>query len=147
MTSRNLLQNKRVCKSLRELVRQNVSCDLYERVCYSKDAGPISFEIPDFIVQPRNEKEIQDVLRLANGQSIPVYVREGSTCVAGGGMPFTDGRLAYAQGPLHPYADNTSEDAFGGTQLHRNIKNCDKLEQIIANNMLEISNGGYSEYE
>jgi len=71
-------------------IAENVSCDLYERVCYSKDAGPIIFGIPDFVVQPRNEKEIQDILGFANEQNIPVYVRGGGTSAAGGGIPFSD---------------------------------------------------------
>lgn len=93
MTSKQLLQNKKAYKSLRDLVGHNVSCDLYERVCYSRDAGPISFGIPDFIVQPKNEKEIQDTLRIANEHRIPVYVRGGGTCAAGGGVPFVNGGI------------------------------------------------------
>ncbi len=85
-------ENNGIYVSLHERA-ENVNCDLFERVCYSKDAGPISFGIPDFVVQPRNDKEIQDILRLANQRRIPVYVRGGGTSAAGGGMPFTDGGL------------------------------------------------------
>jgi len=69
-------KDKTIYKSLNKLT-ENVSCDLYERACYSEDAGPIRFGMPDFIVQPINEKEIQDILRLANERLIPVYVRGG----------------------------------------------------------------------
>ncbi len=93
MISKQLLQNKKIYKSLRDFVGQNVSCNLYERVCYSRDAGPMSFGIPDFVVQPENEKEIQDTLRMANEQKIPVYVRGGGTCAAGGGIPFVNGGI------------------------------------------------------
>jgi oxygen-independent coproporphyrinogen-3 oxidase len=47
-------------------------------------------------------------------------------------MPFPSD--AYAQGSLHPYADNTSEDALGSTELPENSKNFVKLEQITTNN-------------
>ncbi|HWQ96237.1 MAG TPA: radical SAM protein [Candidatus Methylomirabilis sp.] len=46
-------------------------------------------------------------------------------------MPFPSD--AYAQGPLHPYADNTSENALEITDLPVESKNCVRLEQITAN--------------
>ncbi len=48
-------------------------------------------------------------------------------------MPFPGD--AYAQGPLHPYADNTSADALGSIELPGEPKNCVKLEQITTNNI------------
>ncbi len=86
-------RNRKICKSLGEIVGQNVRHELYERACYSKDAGPISFGIADYIVQPRNEKEIQGILKFANEKNIPVYIRGGGTCAAGGGVPFNDGGI------------------------------------------------------
>lgn len=55
-------------------------------------------------------------------------------------MPFPAD--AYVQGPLHPYADNIYEDAFGSTELPGESKNCVKLEQIASRNTPDSYNGG-----
>jgi oxygen-independent coproporphyrinogen-3 oxidase len=55
-------------------------------------------------------------------------------------MPFS--RDAYAEGPLHPYADNTSVDALGSSKHHGESKICVKQEQIPANNLPDTVDPG-----
>lgn len=57
-------------------------------------------------------------------------------------MPFPND--AYVQGPLHPYADNTLEDAMGSAEFSGDGF---KLEKVTASNMPESCRGGNSKYE
>lgn len=48
-------------------------------------------------------------------------------------MPFSGD--AYAYGSLHPYADNTSEDALGSDMLHGEPKRCVEPEHLITKDL------------
>ncbi|MDH3258742.1 MAG: FAD-binding protein [Deltaproteobacteria bacterium] len=61
-----------------------------ERACYSYDATGLS-ALPDGVVFPEDEGEIQDLLRLADARKIPIVPRGAGSGFTGGALPVNGG--------------------------------------------------------
>ncbi|MFD6210313.1 FAD-binding oxidoreductase [Peribacillus sp. NPDC060253] len=66
--------------------------DLAERYCYSYDASFGEY-LPEIVIQPKNAKEISEVVKLANIHKIPVYPRGSGTSLSGGPLPVKGGMV------------------------------------------------------
>ncbi|MGE7760262.1 FAD-binding oxidoreductase [Peribacillus sp. NPDC097895] len=66
--------------------------DLAERYCYSYDASFGEY-LPQIVIQPKNAKEISEVVKLANIHKIPVYPRGSGTSLSGGPLPVKGGMV------------------------------------------------------
>ncbi len=69
---------------------ENVATETQDLLCYSYDATQMEF-LPDVVVYPGSAEEISRILRLANGEHIPVFPR-------GAGSGFSGGSLAKGGG-------------------------------------------------
>ncbi|MEQ1828723.1 MAG: FAD-binding oxidoreductase, partial [Pirellula sp.] len=63
---------------------------MWQRYAFANDAGPYLL-IPQAVMQPRNENEVQSILRASHEQKIPVSFRAGGTSLSG--QSVTDGWL------------------------------------------------------
>jgi glycolate oxidase len=65
-----------------------ISCDMEP---YSHDETPGLKSLPEAVVKPGSDREISEILRLANDQRIPVTARGGGTGLSGGAVPLFGG--------------------------------------------------------
>ncbi len=75
---------------LREVFKDNVVMDEDIRHYYSIDAQPIRGRLPRAVVFPENINQIQRLLKYANKNMTPIYVRGGGTSLAGGPIPMLE---------------------------------------------------------
>ena len=84
------------------LGKDNVSAAEVDKICYSRDAWPLRLirlgrlvldSKPDLIVWPQTVEQIQQIIRLANQERIPLIPLSGGGGVAGGALPITGGIL------------------------------------------------------
>jgi alkyldihydroxyacetonephosphate synthase len=82
------------------LGKENVSAAEVDKICYSRDAWPLRLirlgrlvidSKPDLIVWPQTVEHIQQIIRLANQECIPLIPVSGASGVAGGALPITGG--------------------------------------------------------
>jgi len=69
---------------------ENFSDDLADRYIYSSDAS-IHQSLPSVILRPGNTEEVQEILRYANKEKIPVTPRGAGTGEVGGAVPIDGG--------------------------------------------------------
>jgi len=69
---------------------ENFSDSLTERYIYSSDAS-IYQSLPSVILRPGNTEEVQEILRYANKEKIPVTPRGAGTGEVGGAVPIDGG--------------------------------------------------------
>ncbi len=80
-----------VYQKLKKIVSERfVSNDLYMRHAYSRNVDPVLQGIPDYVVRPKDAKEISEILRVANEENIPVIPRGAGDCEFGGSKPIGD---------------------------------------------------------
>jgi len=101
MTSQRGFNVKRLKRRLEAIVgRDGVTDEEVDRVCYSRDAWPLRLmqlgqlvtdPRPDLIVWPRTVKQVQQILRLANKERIPIIPMSGGGGVCGGTIPTRGG--------------------------------------------------------
>ncbi len=92
---------RRVRRQLEHLLgKENVSDAEIDRICYSRDTWPLRLmqlgrlvtkPQPDLIVWPTRVEHIQQVLRVANAEHIPVTPVSGGGGVCGGALPTQGG--------------------------------------------------------
>ncbi|MFQ5818937.1 MAG: FAD-binding oxidoreductase [Candidatus Heimdallarchaeota archaeon] len=70
-----------------------ISDALHVHWTYSRDFGISPGHLPDVVIKPQFTNEVQDILRIANTQKIPVYVRGAGVSYAGGVIPEAGGIL------------------------------------------------------
>jgi len=79
---------------------KNLYIEDFDKSAYSVDVWSVSRnwvdsglikELPDFIVLPENEKQISEIIKLANVYSIPITPHGGGAGGLGGGIPFFGG--------------------------------------------------------
>lgn len=75
---------------LRRRIGDKVSVSGEARFRASFDGSKLSF-LPDAVVRPRSNRDIGEVLRLANAHGVPVVVRGGGTSLTGSGSPLRGG--------------------------------------------------------
>ncbi len=58
---------------------------------YAHDETPLYYSMPEVVVKPAIKNEVQEILRLANDNSIPVTPRGGGTSLSAGAVPIYNG--------------------------------------------------------
>src|SRR3990172_9720577 len=74
-----------IAEELRSRIEGEVRFDRYSRILYSTDASIYQIE-PIGVVVPRNKGDVEEVLRLAARERVPVLPRGGGTSLAGAGV-------------------------------------------------------------
>ncbi len=64
-----------------------ISDSIYMRHAYSRNVDPVLQGVPDYVIRPKDEKEISEILKIANKEIIPVIPRGGGDCEFGGSKP------------------------------------------------------------
>ena len=86
-----------IVKRIEEIVGQeNLSTELIERFCYSRDFSFVDVEpevMPDVIVWPTLVEQVSQIVKLANQYELPVVPRGAGTGEHGGAMPIRGGML------------------------------------------------------
>ena len=81
-----------ICESLVEIVgAEHVSNQPEELYIYSFDLGTTEPHRPDYAVAPRTTEEIQQIVRLANREKVPVVPLGGGLSLAGLAVPLKGG--------------------------------------------------------
>jgi len=71
---------KKVTKLLSEVIDPTrVSDKDFDLIPYSRDLSPAKQKLPTHVVIPESREEIQAILRIANDENVPVYIRGGGT--------------------------------------------------------------------
>ncbi len=111
--------DKEIIKKLERVVGERLICDPKKMYDYMGDefADPSLKKTPEVVVQPKNTKEIADVLKLANEENIPVTPRGGGTGLCGGCVPL-----------------------YGGIVL--SLEKMNRVLEIDRNNMLAVVEAG-----
>jgi alkyldihydroxyacetonephosphate synthase len=87
-------------KLIQILGEENISTDEADIIAYTRDASLISLNwtiekkiaaLPDFITWPENKEEIQQILKLANEEKIPIIPFAEGSGVVGGAIPIRGG--------------------------------------------------------
>ena len=91
-----------IVKSLRGIVGEDWVIDSEELVkSYLEDEtapGPKPQPVYDVVVvKPANAQEVSEILKLANREKIPVYVRGGATGLVGGCVPTKNGIVLWRE--------------------------------------------------
>ncbi|MBN2151721.1 MAG: FAD-binding oxidoreductase [Candidatus Lokiarchaeota archaeon] len=83
-----------ILERLRSIVSERfVKDDVYTRHAYSRNVDPVLQGVPDYVVRPRDAREVSEVMKLANELDVPVTVRGGGDCEFGGSKPVGDGGI------------------------------------------------------
>jgi FAD/FMN-containing dehydrogenase len=70
----------KVTHLLREVISpERVSDRDFDIIPYSRDLSPASQKFPTHVVLPETREEIQKILKIANQENVPVYIRGGGT--------------------------------------------------------------------
>ena len=71
---------KKVTALLQEAVSPSRVTDRdFDMIPYSRDLSPADQKMPTHVVMPETREEIQAILKVANDQDVPVYIRGGGT--------------------------------------------------------------------
>ena len=71
---------KKVTALLQEIVSPSRVTDRdFDMIPYSRDLSPAEQKMPTHVVMPETREEIQAILKVANDQDVPVYIRGGGT--------------------------------------------------------------------
>jgi FAD/FMN-containing dehydrogenase len=83
-----------VYKKLENIVKEKyISNSLYVRHAYSRNVDSVLQGVPDFVIRPKDAKEISEILKVANEENISVTPRGGGDCEFGGSKPIGDGGI------------------------------------------------------
>lgn len=83
-----------VCKSLAGIVGEDyVSSQPEELYLYGRDLGTSEPHPPDYVVAPRTAEEVQEIVKLANRDKIPVVPLGGGLSLTGLVMPLRGGMV------------------------------------------------------
>jgi len=78
-------------KHLKSIVgEENITDDIADLYVYSSDAS-VHSKLPDVVVRPRNSKEVQEIMRYANKNKIPVVPRGAGSGMSGQTVPIDGG--------------------------------------------------------
>ncbi|MFA5516855.1 MAG: FAD-linked oxidase C-terminal domain-containing protein [Desulfuromonadales bacterium] len=81
----------RIIKALQEIVgKENITAEKADLLCYSYDATQQKF-MPDVVLFPADAQQIGRILKLANGEGIPVFPRGAGSGFSGGSLPVGGG--------------------------------------------------------
>ncbi len=81
----------KIVTQLNEIVgKEHVSTDKADLICHSYDATQKQF-LPEVVVHPGSAEQIARIMRLANGEKIPVFPRGAGSGFTGGSLPTAGG--------------------------------------------------------
>lgn len=90
-----------IAKAMREIVDEEyVSTNIFERLSNILDPFPYEAErhqIPYVVVMPETTREVSEIMKYANREKVPVFVRGSGTQLAGSSRPHTSGILLNVQ--------------------------------------------------
>ncbi len=66
--------------------KTNVTDDLIDRLCYSRDCGPDKAGIPELVVRPTSAQDVSKIITFANKIQIPVFIWGRATDFNGTGI-------------------------------------------------------------
>jgi len=91
----NHIKEQEMVSFLEEVVGKDyVSVSIYEKIKQSVDAFPYHVNmahIPHTVVLPENKEQISRILKYANKEKVPVFIRGSGTQLAGSSRPHTPG--------------------------------------------------------
>lgn len=70
--------------------KERISDNIYVRHAYSRNVDPVLQGVPDLVVRPSDAQEISEILKVANEENTPVWIRGGGDCEFGGSKPIGD---------------------------------------------------------
>ncbi|MGV9171174.1 MAG: FAD-binding oxidoreductase [Promethearchaeia archaeon] len=70
-----------------------ISNDINIRYAYSRNVDPVLQKVPDLIIRPESTQEISEILKVANQENTPVWIRGGGDCEFGGSKPVEEGGI------------------------------------------------------
>jgi len=73
--------------------KKTISNDIYIRHAYSRNVDPVLHGVPDIVIRPKDAKEISEILKVANEENTPIWIRGGGACEFGGSKPIGDGGI------------------------------------------------------
>ena len=85
--------SKLVQKLEKIVTEKYISSDIIVRHAYSRNVDLILQGVPDLVIRPKDEKEISEILKIANEENTPVTPRGGGCCEFGGSKPIGDGGI------------------------------------------------------
>ena len=78
-------------KKLEEIVgKENVSDEIGDRYVYGSDSS-VHFSMPACVVRPRNTQDVQQIMKYANKNKIPVVARGAGSGMSGHAVPLAGG--------------------------------------------------------
>ncbi|GAB6281772.1 MAG: FAD-linked oxidase C-terminal domain-containing protein [Ignavibacterium sp.] len=80
--------NKLIIEKLKSIVgKENFFDSMEEKISYSYDATPLFSKLPEAILFPQNEMQIQKIVQLANEEKFSIVPRGSGTGLSGGSIP------------------------------------------------------------
>lgn len=81
-----------IIQLLKEIIKdeKRILTDKVDLYSYSYDSS-FGLYLPDVVVQPKETKEVAEMMKLANKYEIPVYPRGQGTSLSGGPLPVKGG--------------------------------------------------------
>lgn len=80
--------NKLIIEKLKSIVgKENFFDSKEEKISYSYDATPLFSKLPEAILFPQNEMQIQKIVQLANEEKFSIVPRGSGTGLSGGSIP------------------------------------------------------------
>ncbi len=87
-------KHDRILRELEKIVGKGyVSDGMEERYYYSSDPSAEPPSLPEFVVMPGSVEEVQEIVRLANRERMPITPRLGGLTLSGLAIPFGGGIL------------------------------------------------------
>lgn len=115
--------DKRVIRQLKKIVgAENLGTEDEDLIVYGHDASLITRARPDIVAHPRSSKDVQQIVKLAADEGIPVVPRGAGTGLSGGSVP-----------------------TLGGIVLHFNLM--DRIRDIDGDNMVAVVEPGVSNFQ
>ncbi len=84
--------NEKIIRNIISIVgKENVILEKETLENYAHDETPLYYSMPEVVVKPVNTKQISELMKLANGELIPVTPRGGGTSLSAGAVPVYNG--------------------------------------------------------
>ena len=90
------MEKKDLFKRLIDIVGpDNISDNEADMISYTSDSYSMlmrkSIPLPDFVMMPENAQQVQDIIRLANENKVPIYPRSFGVNIAASAIPYNGG--------------------------------------------------------
>ncbi len=102
--------NKSLVKEFESILpKEQILTDEAELACYSYDASISKHTLPDIVVRPKNEEEIQNIINLCKESEVPIITRGAGTNVSGGSIAVKGGCILLTTGMNRILEINTND--------------------------------------